>query len=63
MKISEKGTIETNGSFTSLIFLDGEAEVKWNEGSFNAKKGDSVFVPAGMEVKIKGNAELLYAYV
>ena len=63
MKISEKGTIETNGSFTSLIFLDGEAEVIWEDGSLTAKKGDSIFVPAGIEVKIKGNAELLYAYV
>lgn len=63
MKISEKGTIETNGSFTSLIFLDGEAEVIWEDGSLTAKKGDSIFIPAGIEVKIKGNAELLYAYV
>lgn len=63
MKISEKGSINTNKSFTSLIFLDGEAEVIWEDGSLTAKKGDSIFVPAGIEVKIKGNAELLYAYV
>ncbi len=63
MKINEEESISANESFVSLIFLDGEAEVIWDGGSLNAKKGSSIFVPAGMKVSFKGQAEILYAYV
>ena len=63
LKTGNKSNIESNESFVSLIFLDGEAEVIWNDGSITAKKGDSIFVPAGMKIDFKGQAEILYAYV
>ena len=50
-------------SFVSLIILDGNANIKWGTEEIEAKKGDSIFIPAGLEIKLCGNAEILYSCV
>lgn len=62
-QVNGNAPCDSKGSFTALVFLDGEAEVIWDDGSLNAKKGSCVFVPAGMKFNIKGKAEILYAFV
>lgn len=56
-------TIETDKSFASLVVLEGTANFKWNNKEFTIKKGDSIFVPAGFNVSLCGNAEILYSYI
>lgn len=56
-------TIKTEDSFGSLIILEGDLKLKWNNEEIKAKKGDSVFIPAGFEIKLKGNGEILYSYI
>lgn len=57
-------------SFHSLLFLEGEAELAWKsehsetELTLTARKGDSIFVPAGMGAyTLRGKAELLFTRV
>ncbi|MEE1006704.1 MAG: type I phosphomannose isomerase catalytic subunit [Acutalibacteraceae bacterium] len=50
-------------SFISLLVLKGELNVAWDGGSISAKKGGSIFIPADLEVKISGKAEILYSRV
>ena len=57
IEILEKDT------FVSLILLDGDALVMWENDELKVKKGDSIFIPAGLKVKIKGTAQLLYSAV
>lgn len=47
-------------SFISLLCLNGEAKVTCEKNTLDIKKGESLFVPAGMgKVEIKGKAEFL----
>lgn len=57
MSICDKDT------FISLVVLDGDVIIEWSNGQINAKKGDSIFVPAGLEIETKGNAQILYSCV
>ena len=50
-------------SFVSLVLLDGEVTVKWKENEINAKKGDSIFVPANFKVNVSGKAQILISKV
>ena len=61
--LNEKFTVNTNESFVSLLCLDGNAVLGWNGESMEIKKGDSIFVPAGFDVKLEGKAEILISYV
>lgn len=54
------GTVE---SFTSIVVLSGNATVCWESDKLNIKKGDSLFIPAGFDVEISGDAEILYSCV
>ena len=38
-------------------------EHTWNNGEIKAKKGDSIFIPAGLETNLCGNANILYSCV
>ena len=57
------GTLNIKGekSFVSLVVLEGEANLKWGNGSENIKKGDSIFVPCNMKIEIVGKAQILYS--
>ena len=50
-------------SFVSLIVLTGNAIIMWNDEEINIKKGDSIFIPANLKTKLKGNAEILYSHI
>ncbi len=45
--------------FISLLILGGEVKITCNGESINARKGDSVLIPKGVEVKCAGKAEII----
>ncbi len=50
-------------SFQSLVILDGDATLRWADGELCIRKGDSVFVPAGLKIELCGNADILCSHV
>ncbi len=63
ISLRKRFKIKTNESFTSLLVLDGNAVLYWNGEETQIKKGDSIFIPAGFEIDLKGEAEILSSYV
>lgn len=61
LDIDGETTIKGEKSFVSLVVLDGKATLKWENGFENIKKGDSIFVPYKMNVKIEGKVQILYS--
>lgn len=52
-----------NDSFISLLVLDGEVSLSYTGGMMKLKKGDSVFVPATLKIRLTGKAEILYSHL
>lgn len=52
-----------NDSFLSLLVLEGSAVLSYPEGTISLKKGDSVFVPAGLRFALSGKAEIICSRV
>ncbi len=52
--------IERKSGFASVLMLEGEATIKYNQGAFNITKGDSVFIPNECPCTISGKCELIY---
>ena len=51
-------------SFTSLIVLDGEGEIKCGAEEYSIKKGDSIFMPADSgSYYISGKTKILLSQV
>ena len=50
-------------SFVSLLMLEGEAVLEYTDGCINLKKADSVFIPAGIDIIVKGKAKILVSRV
>ena len=63
VSLSGKYVIDKKETFVSLIVIEGELTVKWTDGEIASKKGDSIFIPAGLNVELNGQAELLYSCV
>ena len=63
LKLNGNFALKQEDSFVSLLVLEGEIGVSWGAGELIAAKGGSVFIPAGLEVKITGNAEILLSRV
>ena len=63
IKLDGNLKLKEDGSFMSLLVLDGEIGVEWDGGDLLAAKGGSVFVPAGQSVTVKGNADVLLSRV
>lgn len=59
------GSMEINSpdSFVSVIVLDGNAVIEYENEKIELKKGSSVFIPAGFKATMNGNAEILYSYL
>lgn len=55
--------VHAKDSFISLIVLDGNINFSCGDYNLNSTKGDSIFIPAGLETKLNGTAEILYSYV
>ena len=52
-----------NDSFISLLVLDGEVSLSYTGGMMKLKKGDSVFVPATLQTRLTGTAEIMYSHM
>ena len=63
LNINEPMDIYSQNSFVSLIVIKGNVSIKWDSGEIKAKKGDSIFIPAGFKAKLEGNVEILYSYI
>ena len=63
LNLKDKITLSTTESFSSVLVLSGESTVCWENEKLNIKKGDSLFIPAGFNVELSGEAEILYSYV
>lgn len=50
-------------SFVSLLILDGNAKITYKSYEIDAKKGDSIFIPANIKAEIKGTATILRSLV
>ena len=59
------GSMEINSpdSFVSVIVLDGNAVIEYENEKIELTKGSSVFIPAGFKATMNGNAEILYSYL
>lgn len=55
--------IDSPDSFVSLIILEGSAILKCEDNEIKAEKGGSIFIPAGLNAAISGNAQILYSYL
>lgn len=55
-------TVDSDG-FVSAVALSGNLSVNWGGGGFDMKKGQSVFIPAGVKTELSGCAELLVSRV
>ncbi len=55
--------VQCMDSFVSIVCLDGVATISWDNEHLAIKKGDSVFVPAGLAVELNGTAKLLYSHI
>lgn len=55
--------IYDNESFISFLVLDGNLTLSYTGGMMRLKKGDSVFLPAGLKVRLCGTAEILYTHM
>lgn len=63
LNLEDAAEIFEKDSFVSLLVLDGDLALKWQDGEINAKKGDSIFVPADFKVNLTGKAQILCSRV
>ena len=63
VSVNGRYTVSKKDTFVSIIVLSGEAVIAWDGGDFAVKKGDSVFVPAGLECEISGGAQIMFSCV
>lgn len=54
---------EINRNFKVYSILDGEGKIIYNEREYHAEKGDTYFIPAGLELKIIGKLEILKSFI
>ncbi len=55
--------VKNGDSFVSLVVLEGSATILWDSDTAELAKGTSVFVPAGLAVKLCGKADILLSQV
>ena len=63
INLSGKTEISEKDSFVSLLVLSGEVTLDWGDEIINAKKGDSIFIPADMKISLSGEGQVLYSRV
>lgn len=54
---------EINRNFKIYSILDGEGKLIYNGKEYHAEKGDTYFIPAGLELKITGKLEILKSFM
>lgn len=50
-------------SFLSLLVLEGESVLSYSGGNMRMKRGDSVFVPAGLRFVLSGKSEIICTHL
>lgn len=63
VKLDGSMSLKNDDSFSSLLVLDGEIKVEWADGLITAKKGGSMFIPAGIKTEVSGKAEVLLSKI
>ncbi len=63
MQIDGNLGLYDNDSFVSLLLLDGNITLSYAGGTMNLKKGDSVFIPATLKVKLTGKAQIIHSHI
>ncbi len=61
INLNGKTEIYCKESFLSLLILSGEIILTYDNDKLEAKKGCTIFIPAGVNVNISGSAEILYS--
>ncbi len=64
-KLLVEGTFkdETNTNFKVYSILEGEGTIIHKGNKYNAKKGDTYFIPAGLSLEIEGKLEVLKSFI
>ena len=63
ISLNGKAGLYDPDSFTCLVVISGEGTLCYPGGSMFIKKGDSVFIPAGMKATVNGKAEIICSHV
>ncbi len=63
LKVDGSYTDSINSNFKVLSILDGSGKLFHNEIEYPISKGDTYFIPAKVEVKVKGQVEILKSYL
>lgn len=56
-------TDEINANFKVYSILDGDGTILHSQNRYKAVKGDTYFIPAGLEIKIEGKIEILKSFL
>ena len=54
---------EISENFKVYSILEGEGDIIYNDVKYPAKKGDTYFIPANLEVAVDGNVEILKSFL
>lgn len=63
MKIETKAQIFEEDTFVSLVVTDGKLKLTSENVCFDAKRGDSIFVPAGVKCTLDGRASVVVSKI
>lgn len=63
LNLNGETEIYKEDTFVSLVVIDGEVTVSFDDGEIKAAKGGSIFIPAGIKAQLHGKAELLLSFV
>lgn len=63
LEMTKDFSIKNDESFVSIVVLDGRGALYYDGGCFEFKKGDSVFIPAKVQVELSGKAEILISSI
>lgn len=54
---------EINANFKVYSILEGKGKIVYNETEYPVIKGDTYFIPAGLEVSVEGQLEILKSFI
>ena len=63
MELNGSTSLKYDDSFISAVVLEGEVDIGFGDEKLTAAKGAGVFIPAGLQVRLYGNAKLLLSRV
>lgn len=54
-------SLPADREFLSVVCLSGEGKIRWDGGCEAFRKGDSLYIPAGLAASLHGTADLLFS--